>query len=300
MRLQRPHFGLRRGGAGWEHAAAPSPQPRAARASLRWVVVGLLCGAVVAAVAFAPATWLATALAGLTQQRLLLTDARGTVWRGDAVAVLAGGADSRSAALLPERVRWRIAPSGLGLELRLHQPCCMTDAALLRLRPGFDRVSVQLLPGVGADAHGDTIGQWPAAWLAGLGAPWNTLRLGGSLRLSSPGLTLDVAAGRWTLAGHAELRLADIASPLTSLDRLGSYLVQLDSGKGSDSGDGTPTFELSTLDGSLLLDGNGQWTGSHWRFRGQARAAPGAEAELDNLLNFFGRRQGALSVISIG
>ncbi len=72
------------------------------------------------------------------------------------------------------------------------------------------------------------------------------------------------------------------------------------SGVVRDSGDGTPTFELSTLDGSLLLDGNGQWTGSHWRFRGQARAAPGAEAELDNLLNFFGRRQGALSVISIG
>jgi general secretion pathway protein N len=57
---------------------------------------------------------------------------------------------------------------------------------------------------------------------------------------------------------------------------------------------------LSTLAGELLLSGSGQWTGSQWRFRGEARAAPGAEGELDNLLNFLGRRQGALSAISIG
>ena len=64
--------------------------------------------------------------------------------------------------------------------------------------------------------------------------------------------------------------------------------------------DQPPALTLSTLDGALLLSGTGQWTGSQFRFRGEARAAPGAEGELDNLLNFFGRRQGALSLISIG
>jgi general secretion pathway protein N len=36
------------------------------------------------------------------------------------------------------------------------------------------------------------------------------------------------------------------------------------------------------------------------RFRGEARAAEGSQAALDNLLNIIGRRQGERSVISIG
>ena len=304
---REPGFGVppRASAARAGTSTAAPPWQRARRSARRWAASGVLCGALGALVAFAPASWLAAALAARTGQRLLLTDARGTVWNGSAVAVLSGGADSRSAALLPGRVHWRLAPSGRALELRVLQPCCMADAALLQLRPGLDfglnRLSLQLLPGRGSADH--SLGEWPAAWLAGLGAPWNSLRLGGTLRLSSPGLTLHIAAGRWALAGQAELRLSDMASPLTSLDRLGSYLVRLDAGDdsaGGAGGDGTPTFALSTLDGALQLDGNGQWTGSHWRFRGQARAAPGAEAELDNLLNFLGRRQGALSLISIG
>ena len=97
------------------------------------------------------------------------------------------------------------------------------------------------------------------------------------------------------MTGQAELELNNVESPLTTLDRLGSYRLQLNGARRS-----PPAFTLSTLEGVLLLDGSGQWTGSQLRFRGEARAAPGAEDELDNLLNFFGRRQGALSLISIG
>ena len=56
--------------------------------------------------------------------------------------------------------------------------------------------------------------------------------------------------------------------------------------------------------GALLLDGSGEWSGpdasARLRFSGTAAAAPGAEAALGGLLNIIGRRQGALSVISIG
>lgn len=278
----------RRGRAADASTLAELAWQRTRHGVVRWAAGGLLCGALAALLVFAPARWLADGVAARTQQRVLLADARGTVWNGSAVAVLSGGADSHSAAMLPGRTHWRIGVRGTALELRLRQPCCITDEAVLLLRPGLGRLSVQLLPAAGP------IGEWPAAWLAGLGAPWNTLRLGGTLRLSSSGLSLDMAAGRWTLAGQAELRLSDIDSPLTTLPRLGSYRLDLD------ADGGTPTFMLSTLDGALQLDGSGQWTGSQWRFRGQARAAPGAEGELDNLLNFFGRRQGALSLISIG
>ena len=259
------------------------------RPAARWAWVGVACGAVVALLAFAPATWVAAWVAERSGGRLVLADARGSVWHGSAVLVLGGGPDSRSAAQLPGRTSWRIVPRGLTLQLRLRQPCCIGDELVLLLRPGVGRLAVQLQPGAG------TLGEWPAAWLAGLGAPWNTLQLGGTLRLTSGGLSLDAAGGRWSLVGQADLELHNLSSPLTTLDRLGSYRVHLDAADGR-----APAFTLSTLDGDLLLSGSGQWTGSQLRFRGEAQAAPQAEGELDNLLNFFGRRQGALSLISIG
>ncbi len=229
-------------------------------------------------------------MATRTQHKLLLSDARGTVWNGSAVPVLSAGPDSRSATMLPGRTSWKIGLRGLALELRVRQPCCINDEVVLLLRPGLGRLSVQLMPGSGP------LGEWPAAWLAGLGAPWNTLQLGGTLRLSSNGLSVDTAAGRWNMVGQAELHLSNVASRLAKFERLGSYRLHL-AATGTDS---PPVLTLTTLDGALLLSGTGQWTGSQFRFRGEARAAAGAEGELDNLLNFFGRRQGALSIISIG
>jgi general secretion pathway protein N len=262
---------------------------RTRKAVARWGWAGVLVGALVALVAFAPATWLAQAVASATQQRLLLADARGTVWNGSAVPLLSGGADSRSAAMLPGRASWRLGLRGLGLELHLRQPCCIADEIVLRLRAGFGGMAVELPPGQ------DLLGEWPAAWLVGLGAPWNSLQPKGTLRLSSPGLSLDVAAGRWRLNGQASLELSDVASSLSPLDRLGSYLLHIDA-----SGAQGPTLSLSTLDGALELSGQGQWTATQLRFRGEARAAPGFESALDNLLNILGRRQGAMSTISIG
>jgi general secretion pathway protein N len=277
-------------GSGYaESTLAQAAWERTRKAVARWGWAGLVCGAAVALVAFAPATWLADAVAAGTERKLLLADARGTVWNGSAVPVLTGGPGSRSASMLPGRTSWRIGLRGLALELRLRQPCCVNDDLVLLLRPGLGQLSVQMVPGSGQ------IGEWPAAWLAGLGAPWNTLQLGGTLRLSSSGLNLQWAAGRWSVVGQADLELNNVASALTTLDRLGSYRVHLDGAAGR-----APSFTLSTLEGALLINGSGQWTGSQLRFRGEARAAPGAEGELDNLLNFFGRRQGALSLISIG
>jgi general secretion pathway protein N len=277
--------------AGSSHAESSLAQlawERRHRAAARWGWAGLLCGALAALVVFAPATWLAEAVATGTNQRLLLTDARGTVWNGSAVPVLAGGGDSRSAAMLPGRAGWRVGLRGTAIELRLSQDCCINGELPLLLRPGLGRLTVELPAGRGE------IGAWPAAWLAGLGAPFNTLQPTGTLRLGSPGMSLQFAAGRWQLAGQAELQLDDLATPLAPLEQLGSYRLRID-GSGP-----VPAFTLSTAEGALLLEGSGQWTGSQLRFRGNARAAPGFEGELDNLLNFMGRRQGALSLLSIG
>lgn len=272
-----------------ESTLAEMAWDRTRRAVRRWGWAGVLCGAVAGLVAFAPAAWLADGVAAASGRRLLLADARGTVWNGSAVPVLSGGAESQAAAMLPGRLGWSLGWGGTALQLRLRQPCCIDGELVVLLRPGLGGWTVDLPP------RNSPIGDWPAAWLVGLGAPWNSLQLGGTLRLSSPGLSLQTAAGRWRLDGGAVLEIADLSSRLATLDRLGTYRLQIDGRNGQPA-----TVNLSTVDGALLLSGTGQWTGSQFRFRGEARAAPGFERALDNLLNLLGRRQGALSVLSIG
>ena len=257
----------------------------------RWAWVGAALGGLVAVAAFAPAAWLAAGVASATGQRLLLADARGTVWSGSAVAVLTGGEGSRDASALPGRLSWSLSWQGLGLSVALRQACCINGELRLAVQPGWSRLRLQLPATQGA------VGQWPAAWLTGLGTPWNTLQPTGSMQLSSPGLSLESVQGRWRFEGRAELELQGMASRVSTLDVLGSYRLSLAHDPGSADG---ATLSLSTLNGALLLSGNGQWVASRWRFLGQASAAPGSETVLNNLLNIIGRRQGALSVISIG
>ncbi len=261
-----------------------------------WAFAGLACGLVGGVIAFAPAAWLASAVATQTQGRLLLADARGTVWAGSARVLLSGGADSRDAVALPGRLLWSLGLHGMALELRARQACCIAGTLRLQVRPGFGRLALTL-PAPAADAAPALIGQWPLSWLAGLGTPWNTLQLGGQLALSSPGLRLESVQGRWRLAGSATFDLQDVASRVSRLAPLGSYRLVLEGGA---AGDAPALLRLSTLQGALQLQADGQWSTGGLRLRGEARAAPGTEAALDNLLNIIGRRNGALSVLSIG
>ncbi|HET9821736.1 MAG TPA: type II secretion system protein N [Burkholderiaceae bacterium] len=265
---------------------------RTRQASNRWSVGGAILGLVIGAVAFAPAAWLARAIASSTGERVLLTDARGTVWAGSAQAVLTGGPGSRDATALPDRVHWRLGVAGLGVELRLRQPCCVRGEVRVAVAPGWGRTTVRVAPG-----ESSTLGQWPAALLAGLGTPWNTLQLGGTLRLTSSGMVFESVQGRVRFTGDAALDISQASSRVSTLDTLGSYRLML---RGDAARGDAATIDLLTLDGALRLTGNGQWSAAGLRFRGDAEAVEGNEAALNNLLNIIGRRQGARSVISIG
>lgn len=297
--LLRRKGGPRRGWAktvaatGWgESTYAELAWDKSRGASFRWGVAGALVGALVGFIAFAPAAWLASGVASATGGRLLLAEARGTVWSGSAVPVLTGGPDSRDASALPGRLEWTLGASGLGLELRARHACCLNGTVALQVRPGFGRTAIKLVP-----PPGGWIGQWPSAWLAGLGTPFNTLQLGGSARLTSPGITFESVQGRWLVQGRGDIELINVSSRLSTLDSLGSYRLTLAGNPTAASGS---QLTLATLEGALQLSGSGTWDASGVRFRGEARAAPGDEAALSNLLNIIGRRSGARSVISIG
>ena len=289
--------------------AAGGGRPREAAAARRWARWGVVLGVLVALVAFAPAPWLAAAVQRASGGRVLLADAQGSVWRGDAVLVLAAGPGGRDAQALPGRLAWTLQPRPfpLALRLSLQQDCCLPTGAVVTLRPGWGQVQVTVAAaqagaggGTGSGAGADAampLARWPAAWLVGLGTPWNTLQPGGAVHLSAQDLTLTWAQSRFVMAGSATLELRDFSSRLSTLPRLGSYRLQVSA---DPARSGTAQVRLETLDGALQLQGEGSWSASGLRLRGEARAAPDAGSALDNLLNIIGRRDGARSLLSIG
>lgn len=252
-----------------------------------WAATGAAIGMTLGLLAFAPAAWLADAVARSSGGQIQFDDPRGTVWRGSAQLVLSGGEGSRDALALPGRLEWELGLGSRGLHLQLQAACCTPVPLALTLTPAWGGMVL---------AVADGGSEWPAGLLAGLGAPWNTVQPQGLLQLNTERLSVEWTEGRVRVAGSARLDALGMSSKLSTLKPVGSYRFSL---LGS-ANQGPLTVQLQTLEGSLSLAGNGQWTGSHWSFRGEASAAPEHETALGNLLNMVGRRQGAKSVISLG
>ncbi|KQV61273.1 hypothetical protein ASC95_06570 [Pelomonas sp. Root1217] len=262
------------------------------RTPRRWALGGALIGILAALIIFAPASWLARALASASNDHLLIVDTRGSVWNGSGVLVLTGGTGSRDASALPGRLYWRMAVKGLGLQLTARQDCCINGDLLLGIKPGLGRTEISV------DNQADWLARLPAGLLAGLGTPWNTLQLGGSLRLSARELRLESVQGRWRQFGELQLDLLNLSSRVSTVAPLGSYRFTVTA---DTANPGVSTLRLSTLEGALQLSGVGTLnSGGKSRFTGEAGAAPGREEALNNLLNIIGRRQGARSVLTIG
>jgi general secretion pathway protein N len=256
----------------------------------RLAIAAAVLGALVALLLFAPARWLADSVTRASGGQVQLVNASGTAWTGRADLLFTGGEGSRSISALPDGVAWRLRPAwhgGPAIALGLNAPCCTPQPVQLHLRPGLSETRLDIAA---------FRGRLPAAVLAGLGTPWNTLRLEGTIALHSEGLGLTTASGRLQLHGGLDIDAIDMASRLANVRPLGSYRARLRA-----EADGhTARLELSTLSGALLLQGEGQWVGGRLRFAGDAQAAPGSELALTNLLNIVGRREGLRSVITIG
>ena len=305
------------GARGTRRRAAASRPPRLRR----WAVAGAAAGSLLALPAFAPAAWLAQAVARASDGRLLLADARGTLWSGDAVLALTAGAGARDAAALPGRLEWTLGWRAGAFELVLRHACCVHGTPTLRVQPALAGLTIALAADPGEDGR---IGRWPADWLTGLGTPWNTLQLSGELRLDGRQMSLQRRDGAWQADGALRLVLHGVASRLSTLPLLGSWHLDLAPGQDApESRSGvapsqvvsTPTGEaadlsrtrqgtlaltLATDQGPLRLEGRGHWSERGLQLRGQASADPGSEAALAPLLDIIGRRQGDRSLIAIG
>jgi len=250
----------------------------------RWAIAGVLVGAIAALMLFAPARWLAAGLSQATQGRLVLVNPRGTVWNGNASVVFSSGAAGAVAVSLPGALYWRLRPDWRGVSAELDLPCCAARPLVLKASSASNGVRLDWQDGQS---------RWPAAMLAGFGAPWNTLKLDGVLDLSTQALAMEFGGNTLSLSGRATLDATDLSSSLSTLRPMGSYRVAL-------AGGPTPSILLSTQKGSLELNGSGSWNGRAFRFNGEAIAAPGREDALSNLLNIIGRRDSGRSIITLG
>ena len=262
-----------------------SQQPSDSRAeslSWGWALFGSALGLMLAVVLLAPSSWLAAGLGRATSGQAQLVDTTGTVWTGSGQLLIKGGAQSRDSATLPGRLNWKLRLDGFALRVELNAECCTSKPLQVRAQPRLGGVRVQV---------GNSTSEWPAYLLAGLGAPWNTLQANGNLRLMTQGLTFEWTEQQPLLAGRAELTADAMTSSLTTLKPMGTYQLSLASGN---------EFKLVTLEGGLQLSGSGRWVGPKLSFQGIASAAPGHEAELANLLNIIGQRNGSRSIITLG
>lgn len=269
-------------------ARPPAPGRGADRPLWRHAVWGALLGTGLAVAVWAPARWLAWGVHQASEGQLQWHQARGTVWQGSAQLVLSGGAGSRDARALPGRLHWTLRPTWRGVRVDWMADCCMVETTRLSLQAGLNQLRLQV---------SDHASVWPAALLTGLGAPWNTLQADGRLQLRARALQWHWAEGRLQMQGQAELEVQNLSSRLSPVQPMGSYRLQL---SGSPEGTPTPSVVLRTLQGPLMLSGQGQWVGARLRFTGEASAQEGHEAAFDNLLNILGRRQGARSLLSLG
>ena len=260
-----------------------------------WALWGGLMGAVMAFVLNLPAQWMAHGLAEGSKGLVQLHEAQGSIWNGSGKLVFTGGEGSRDALALPGRLHWQTSFSlnenNLPrVSLKVQAACCMSSAAKLHISPVTSLNALQLQ----VDNHRS---EWPAQWLSGLGAPWNTMQPEGILVLETQQLTIELGRQSTVFLGSLNLTAQNLSSKLSTLKPMGSYQLKLSSDSARSQ---QALLSLSTQSGSLLLSGQGQWQGSHFQFRGEASAVPEHAAALSNLLNIIGRRQGARSLLSLG
>jgi general secretion pathway protein N len=243
-----------------------------------------LLAATVTVLSLWPAGWLSGPLERVTARRLTLVDAQGTLWRGSAYVAGAPLGDGPVTPVLPGRMAWRLSPVVLlgRLDLHVENPSALADG--LHVTGSWSRWQVS--PGAAL---------FPAVGLGRLGAPLNTLRPEGLVRLAWGPLELAHEADKVVANGTMSLDIEDLSSRLSPIKPLGAYRLTI-RWVGLDV-----RVVLETIRGPMLLSGSGGLSEGRWRFTGRAEAAPGYEKDLANFLNLLGetRREGDKDVIAL-
>ncbi len=223
-----------------------------------------------------PATWVAQRLARQPGVKLLLTNAEGVWWDGSADIFLLSA--QQTLGRIPGRVHWHVGLSPRGLHWMVEDSDTAFMPQPLHGRLGWSVLQLQT-------------GQlnFPAALLLGLGAPFNTLQLGGALQLQWNDLEWSFTERSARQLTTVTLQANNLSSRLTPIKPLGSYILRLSLGPLGGR------LDLETGAGPLQLQGQGSLGRGRWGFDGTATASDAQLPQLLGLLSILGRRDGLVT-----
>jgi general secretion pathway protein N len=200
----------------------------------------------------APAYLLDTAVGHFSHERLSLANCRGTIWHGSATPQL-NMANHASFAL--HTLQWHINPQALLLG--------QLSVTLVWENLGA-KTPMQLLVDSKSMVLSNVLLPLPAGIISELSPYLKPAQFSGSLMLESPQLTYAEDA----LQGNATARWREAGSAMSSVHPLGDYQIDLNARRDKISA------TLSTLNGVLLLRGQGGWSRPQgFHFYGTARTA---------------------------
>jgi general secretion pathway protein N len=240
---------------------------------MRWIATaGVLVTILITAIVCVPASWLGDLIEARSPVRLVY--AAGTIWNGSALVALSDGQQAR---LVPGRVAWRVEwPQVLSGRIVMAVRHAAADSAI---RIGFDGRALHIGAGEA---------RVPAALLSVLGAPFNTMRPGGTLYVHWDALEIR----RDGFDGSIAVDWEEAQSALSPVAPLGNFrMTALGHGARSEA-------KLTTLKGPLLIEGDGSLENGTMRFRATAGADPAMRASLTGLIAVLGRRSGDQAVLN--
>jgi phosphomannomutase/phosphoglucomutase len=217
-------------------------------------------------IATIPAAYVGAQLQAAYPGRIEVSDAKGTVWRGEARLRLA---PARGTSIALDRVDWRMAPTRL-LAGELAYDATAAAAGLeatAQVARGFSAWHVRGTKAAGDASSFATVVPLIAAW-----------RPTGAMTLTAPEITI---AGN-DIRGSLDAQWRDAGIGLSDVRPLGTYRVAWH------ASNGPGRIEVTTLRGPLQVTGKGTTTGLRFAFSGEARGEGESAKALEPLLDLMG------------
>lgn len=224
-----------------------------------------------------PASWFTGVLSSQTHCRLALSQPAGSLWHGSAAFAISEPNLLNGRCLTPnvitERFQWDVSCNPL-------KASCQGQIQFSALQKSLD---FRFGPdGLKLDAGEATL---PTNILEALGSPWTTLRPRGEMKVSWGELDLSNLSQQDS-KGVIRILVSNLSSPISTIDPLGSYDVILSLLRDGGS------WDVSTVNGPLLLQGSGAFGKGGLHFSGGVSASPESQESLIGLLSLMGKKTG--------